>query len=53
MPFLDGVVAEGNIEDWLGKVEKEMQRSVKARCMAGANDCFNMGFREFCKEYQS
>lgn len=53
MPFIEAVLAEGNIEDWLGRVEKEMQRSVKSRCLAGANDCLNMGFREFVKEYQS
>jgi predicted trehalose synthase len=27
--FVEGVKAEGNIEDWLLKVEKEMQRTMK------------------------
>jgi dynein heavy chain len=37
----DGVKAEGNIEDWLCKLEKEMQRSVRAVCSSGAKDCFS------------
>ena len=30
------VLAEGNIEEWLGKLEKEMQRSVRNVCTDGA-----------------
>lgn len=34
--LVEQVKAEGNIEDWLVKLEKEMQRSVKAICKEGA-----------------
>lgn len=34
--LVDGVLAEGNIEDWLCKLEKEMQRSVRQVCKNGA-----------------
>jgi len=30
--LVEGVKAEGNIEDWLLKVEKEMQRTMKTIC---------------------
>ena len=30
--LVEGVKAEGNIEDWLLKLEKEMQRSVRVVC---------------------
>jgi dynein heavy chain len=33
--LVEGVKAEGNIEDWLLKVEKEMQRTMKNICQAG------------------
>ena len=39
--LVDGVKAEGNIEDWLCKLEKEMQRSVRQVCQRGAGDCFS------------
>jgi dynein heavy chain len=45
----EGVKAEGNIEDWLWKLEKEMQKSVRAVCREGAKDCFTQELREFCK----
>ena len=51
--LLEGVKAEGNIEDWLLKLEKEMQRSVRAVCSRGAKDCFGMPLREFIAAYQS
>ena len=57
MPFIDGVEAVGNVEEWLGKVEREMQKSVRARCLATENDVQSgqmlNAFRDFCKEYQS
>jgi len=53
LSFLEGVLAEGNVEEWLGKTEKEMQSSVKARCLNAAADCFNMKFDEFVGAYQS
>ena len=57
MPSIDGVEAVGNVEEWLGKVEREMQKSVRARCLATENDVQSgqmlNAFRDFCKEYQS
>jgi hypothetical protein len=47
------VKAEGNIEDWLAKLEKEMQRSMKKICQSAAQDCFSMPLREFIDMYQS
>ena len=51
--MVEGVKAEGNIEDWLCKLEKEMQRSVRAVCQSGAKDCFSMPLREFIDGYPS
>lgn len=34
--LVEGVKAEGNIEEWLVKLEKEMQRSVRGICSRGA-----------------
>jgi dynein heavy chain len=51
--LIEPVKAEGNIEDWLLKLEKEMQRSVRAVCSRGAKDCFSMPLREFVNGYQS
>lgn len=34
--LVEGVQAEGNIEDWLVKLEKEMQRSVRQTCAKGS-----------------
>lgn len=35
----DHVQAEGNIEDWLVKLEKSMQASVRLKCKSGAQEC--------------
>lgn len=51
--LVDGVKAEGNIEDWLCKLEKEMQKSVRSVCQRGAGDCFSMQLREFIDHYPS
>ena len=51
--LVDGVKAEGNIEDWLCKLEKEMQKSVRHVCSNGAKDCFGMPLREFIDAYPS
>jgi len=45
--LVEGVKAEGNIEEWLCRLEKEMQRSVRGACSRGAQDCFSMPLREF------
>ncbi len=41
------VKAQGNIEDWLGELEKEMQRSLKKLCEQAAADCLSMPLRAF------
>lgn len=64
MMLNEGVMAEGNVELWLTKLEQEMQKSVKARALAAANDFLSLKltvtqanevseFRHRCKEYQS
>lgn len=47
------VRAEGNIEDYLIRLEKEMQRSVKTIAQAGCQDCVNMKTKDFVLSYQS
>ena len=49
------VLAEGNIEDWLGKLEKEMQRSMRQISANGAKEVFSMqnNLREFYDKFQS
>jgi len=51
--LVEGVRAEGNIEDWLCKLEKEMQRSVKSIISRGAQDYLSMPLREFVDTYPS
>lgn len=36
-----------NIEDWLGVLEKEMQRSLKRLCESAALDCVSLPLRMF------
>ena len=50
--LVEGVQAEGNIEEWLGKLEKEMQRSVRNTCAKGAQD-ISLPTREFIDLYPS
>jgi dynein heavy chain len=50
--LVEGVQAEGNIEDWLVRLEKEMQRSVKMQCSKGSQD-INLPTREFIDLYPS
>ncbi len=49
----EGVKAEGNIEDWLAKLEKEMQKTMRKICQSSAQDCFTMPVREFIDAYPS
>lgn len=49
----EGVKAEGNIEEWLCKLEKEMQRSMRGICARGAQDCSSLPLREFVDTYPS
>jgi dynein heavy chain len=41
------VYADGNIEDWLSLLEKEMQRTLKGMAAEAAVDCSTMDLREF------
>lgn len=46
------VVADGNIEDWLGMVEKEMRHTMKAICRQAAAECNASGsLRDFVSKY--
>jgi len=49
----EGVQAEGNIEEWLLKLQLEMQRSMRMICARGAQDCFSMPLREFIESFPS
>eukprot|EP01032_Pedospumella_encystans_P029172 gene29172-32946_t len=39
--------AMGNIEDWLGELEKEMQRSLKRLCETASIECLSQPLRQF------
>jgi len=41
------VKAQGNIEDWLGVLELEMQRSLKRLCEVAAIECISQPIRQF------
>jgi len=45
--LVDPVKAEGNIEEWLCRLEGEMKRSMRGICARGARDCFSLSLREF------
>jgi dynein heavy chain len=45
--LVDPVKAEGNIEEWLCRLEMEMKRSMRGICARGARDCFSLSLREF------
>jgi dynein heavy chain len=47
IPLTDPVKAEGNIEEWLCRLEMEMKRSMKNICARGARDCHSLPLREF------
>ena len=49
----DPVKCEGNIEDWLCKLEVSMQASMRTICQGGAVEAFQMGLTEFVNKYQS
>ena len=44
------VKAQGNIEDWLGKLELEMQRSLKRLAEVAAMNCINQPIRQFADQ---
>jgi dynein heavy chain len=39
--------AMGNIEDWLGELEREMQRSLKRLCETASIECLSQPLRQF------
>ncbi|GMF34281.1 unnamed protein product [Phytophthora fragariaefolia] len=41
------VIPDGNIEDWLGMLEKEMRRTLKTLCRQAAAECSSGSLREF------
>lgn len=43
----NGVKANGNIEDWLGELELEMQRSLKRLCETASIECLSQPLRQF------
>jgi dynein heavy chain, axonemal len=45
--LVSDVVAQGNIEEWLGTLERQMQRSLKALCERAAFQCSHMPLRDF------
>jgi dynein heavy chain len=47
------VKAEGNIEDWLKKIEEEMQRTIRDVIRNASRDCMQMGFADFVERYCS
>jgi len=49
--FDEPVKGEGLIEEWLCKVESEMQRSVRSICAGGAQEVFSMGLGDFVQKY--
>jgi len=49
----EGVHAEGMIEEWLVKLQNEMQRTVKEVCREGCQDCLNMPTKEYVQKYIS
>lgn len=52
--LVDGVKAEGNIEDWLCRLESEMQRSVKSVCKSCSQDYQSISvLRDFVDNYPS
>ena len=51
--ILDNFVkAVGNIEDWLGVLESEMQRSLKRLCEQSAMECVVQPIRQFADKFQ-
>ena len=49
----DVVKAEGNIEEWLDRLLKEMQRTVNIICQRASIDCDGMGVEDFTHKYQA
>ena len=51
IPFVDVVPAEGNIESWLGVMEKHMQETVKVMCETVAVDAMELTAGELVDEH--
>jgi dynein heavy chain, axonemal len=54
IPLQEPVRGEGNIEDYLQRLEKEMMRSVKVVCHSGSQDIVTTkSIPDYCRGYQS
>jgi hypothetical protein len=53
IPLSEPVKAEGNIEEWLCRLEQEMKRSMRGICARGAMACHQMQTREFIDAFPS
>ncbi|TMW55127.1 hypothetical protein Poli38472_013889 [Pythium oligandrum] len=52
IPLAASVLADGNIEDWLGALEREMRHTMKLICRQAAAECSNGGsLREFVLKF--
>ncbi|DBA03213.1 TPA: hypothetical protein N0F65_003933 [Lagenidium giganteum] len=49
--LVNPVLADGNIEDWLGMLEKEMRVTMKFICRQAAAECNNGSLREFVSKF--
>lgn len=49
----EAVKADGNIEDWLVRLEAAMRISMRTVCQNGAQECHTMGLIEFVHKYPS
>lgn len=47
------VKAEGNIEDWLKKLEEEMRRTIKDILRNASRDCLQISFGDFVNRYSA
>jgi len=51
IPLQDPVKAEGNIEEWLCRLELEMKRSMRGICARGNRECHSMPLKEFIDNF--
>ena len=51
VPLNDAVVAAGNVEDWLQKLEEEMQRTLRFIVRDAAEECNTMSLTSFIEKY--
>ncbi|KAG2382014.1 hypothetical protein C9374_005806 [Naegleria lovaniensis] len=51
VPLNDAVVAAGNVEDWLQKLEEEMQRTLRFIVRDAAEECSTLALVSFIEKY--